>query len=480
MVNNSLKSRLFYTFTISILLTLSSFSFSLINTIRLQKIADDRFNDEQYFISLQTTITDIQNPLKSYLRIFSTSALSDLLTNMEKLQGMLPSDRTIYNSDHEIKKREIYFLIDKYIASCKIIMNQKRGRKVNEYSKGYEELTILYNYISNKIDILSLEGFRNQLVKYNNFLKLYRGLQLYSIFFILLIVSVSFLVLLNRINSISHPLTQLSLMTEQISDGYFDMPDLEIHSVDEINMVAMGFNNMKNGVRHYISEINRKNDLEKVLKRMELYTMQAQMNPHFLFNTINTGLQLAIVEDAEKTAEYMENLASLLRYNLREKRFFVPLRKEYTGLVSYINLLKIRFPKSLNFDIDVNESILDDFECPAMLLQPLVENTVIHAFKEHDGLGTVRITIDGKDKILKLIVEDNGIGIPQDVIDNLLVSHVHEYEINSKVMGLENVIQRCFFFYPDQKDIIKIISSQGRGTRIIITIDSEIEPCIEL
>ena len=137
--------------------------------------------------------------------------------------------------------------------------------------------------------------------------------------------------------------------------------------------------------------------------------MQAQMNPHFLFNTINTGVQLAIVEEAENTANFMENLAALFRYNIRERKFFVPLRHEYEGLKSYFNILKIRFPHSLNLELDIPEDLLDRFTCPAMILQPIVENSVLHAFKTKEGIGNIIVSIEYNDPVLVISVKDDGI-----------------------------------------------------------------------
>lgn len=493
-IRNSLKGRLFYTFIISIILTLFSFGFSLVNTLNLQDIANRRFTDEQYFIEINNILTDIQQPLVSYLSLFSTSSLSTLMVNTGYLRSIIPERRPIYDNELELIKREIYFLIDEYLFRVDNIIEQKRGRKVEEYSMGFEDLTVLYKYIRRRIDDLSLNGFRKQLAEYNHFMILFKKIQIYSLFLILIVVTIAFSALMKNVNSISGPLSILSQMAGKISDGNFSIDDIHIDSVNEINRVTIAFNKMKNGIRHYIDELNHQKDLEKdimaqrltnlkmeqVLKRMELYTMQAQMNPHFLFNTINTGVQLAIIEEAERTADYMKNLADLFRYNIREKRFFVPLRNEYEGMISYVNILKIRFPHTLNIIMDVDKNILDDFQCPAMILQPMVENTIIHAFRNTSDIGTVKISIRSDNGILEISVEDDGIGIPCNKIERLLVPHTHEYKNNSKVMGLENVIQRCFFFYPEEDDIINIKSEPGKGTKIIIRIDSEVEPCIEL
>lgn len=492
-LKNSLKGKLFKTFVISMVLTICSFGFSVINTLKLQKIADGRFKDEVYFMELQAILVNMQNPLQSYLSAFSTSALSELLNTLEVLQHKIPDNRPVYQDELELLKREVYFLIENYTEDLHSIIDLKRGRKVKEYTTAYTNITIQFKYILKRIDDLSLKGLRNQLVEYNTFLILFKKLQMYSLILILTVVTIAFVMLLKSANSISQPMFELSKMATKLSNGNFNIDDINLNSVREINRVARAFNDMKYNIKHNIDEIKRQKEfeqqamiervrnlkMEQVLKRMELYTMQAQMNPHFLFNTINTGVQLAIVEEAERTADFMENLADLLRYNIREKRFFVPLRKEIEGLVSYINILKIRFPHKLNITIDVDTTILDDVQCPAMVLQPIVENAVIHAFKDKEDIGTIIINVTFTHNLLKLSVKDNGKGIIQKTIDELLIPHTHDYKLSSKVMGLENVIQRCYFFYPNNKKVVEIKSEINYGTEIIISIDTEVEPCIE-
>lgn len=460
----------------------------------LQDIADKRFEDEQILHELQIQLDEIQSSLETYLSVYSSSSLAKLLYSTETLDESLPESRQIYNDGEELLKREIYFLLDSYLIQVKQIIEWKRGRNVSEYTGGFEDLYILYNYITKRIDIVSLQGFRSQLGEYGDFLVLFRNIQIYSLILIILIMAFSFSILLRNINTVSYPIQQLSIMAEKISSGDFELPDVKFDSVNEINHVASAFNNMKNSISHYIKELQKQKEIEKqimtervrnlkmeqLLKRMELYTMQAQMNPHFLFNTINTGVQLAIVEEAEKTADFMENLAALFRYNIREKKFFVPLRHEYEGLKSYFNILKIRFPHSLSLELIIPEDLLDRFSCPAMILQPIVENSIIHAFKTKEGLGSIIVKIEFLDPILKISVKDDGIGIPGETVKALLTSHTHDYQLSSKVMGLENVIQRCYFFYPEEDNVIEINSESQSGTEIIININTEVDPCIEL
>ncbi|RKX81945.1 MAG: two-component sensor histidine kinase [Spirochaetes bacterium] len=488
-MKNSLRSRLFVYFLISMVIIIFSMGFALLNSLNLQHIADRRFEDEQFLQELQFNLDDIQEPLNTYLTSYSSSSLATLLFIIETLNEVVPNQRPVTSSNSDLIKREIYFLIDSYLIKLNEVIEQKRGRKVQQYINSYSDLNVLYNYISSKINDASLLGFRIQLAEYRRFLELFRKMQLYGILQILLATAFAFSILMRTLNNIANPMYQLSLMAAKLSKGNFDIPDIHFNSVTEVNQVAEAFNDMKLNIRHYVDELHKQKEIEQqvltekyrnlemeqLLKRMELYTMQAQMNPHFLFNTINTGVQLAIMEDADRTAEYMENLAALFRYNIREKQFFVPLRHELEGLKSYYNILKIRFPKTLKLILNVQDDIVDNFTCPSMIIQPLVENSVLHAFKKKEGLGTITVSVSYIDPVLLISVRDDGSGIAKDTVRELLTPHTHDYKLNSRMMGLENVIQRCYFFYPDQKDVIDIKSSQAIGTEIQIRIHTEVK-----
>ncbi len=493
-MNNSIKNRLLLYFTISMVIIVISLGLVFYNSLKIQNIADKRFEDEQFLQEIQTHLTDIQEPLENYLTTYSSSSLSKLLYKIEILNESIPIQRKITANDSDLIKRELSFLLENYLIQLNQIIEQKRGHRVKEYTENYQNLYNLYTYITDKINYASLLGFRVQLEEYRNFLNLFRRMQLYSIIQILLATAFSFTLLMQTINNIVTPMYELSLMAGKLSNGEFDIPDMHFDSVNEVNQVSEAFNDMKLNIRQFVEELHEQKEMEQeimtervrnlkmeqMLKRMELYTLQAQMNPHFLFNTINTGVQLAIVENADRTAEFMESLAALFRYNIREKQFFVPLRHELDGLKSYYNILKIRFPKTLNFVLNVDEELLDKYTCPSMILQPLVENSVLHAFKNKEGIGTITVHISFDDPVLLISVQDDGDGIPEKTVRKLLFSHIHDYQFSSKVMGLENVIQRCYFFYPDHKDVINIKSHPNEGTNIEIRIHTEVQPCIKL
>ncbi|WP_020612587.1 sensor histidine kinase [Sediminispirochaeta bajacaliforniensis] len=492
-MKRSLRMQLFLNIILGLVTIVFSMSYVFFSAMELQEIVDTQFRKEQFYQKLQLEISRIRTPILSYLSSRSSKALAELLIREQTLRQMIPKEIPVTTDAYQLAEREIFFMLRNYLDLVEESIAFKRGRSIGEYTRKYEEMKNLNAYLTTRIDTISLSGIRKQLAVYESVIDVSRELQLRNLLMIVFSFLFSLTWMLFSINKVTDPMHRLAQMAGELSAGNFEIEDIHISAVSEVEAVVEAFNDMKNDIRHNIAEIQRQKSIEQgymneklrnlkmeqLLKRMELYTMQAQMNPHFLFNTINTGVQLAIVEDAEKTAEFMEHLATFFRHNIRERKLIVPLRHEIEGLRSYFYILKIRFPKTLDCRLDVPEPLLDSCSVPALILQPLVENSVIHAFKGVHRKGSISVKVWKEGKMIMLSVRDDGIGIAKEMMDSLLKRYSWDQEHTSKVMGLENVIQRLYFFYPDNPDIVTIQSGPDRGTEVVISIDMEEEPCIK-
>ncbi|MCF7946169.1 MAG: histidine kinase [Spirochaetia bacterium] len=493
-VKKSLQAQIFLYVFISLIVIVISMSYILFTTMRLQQIVDRQFQTERFYQDLQREIEEIQVPFLDYLSSKSSKALAELLMKEQNLRGMIPENIPISHDPIQLAKREVYSLLESYLDMVEQAVQEKRGRAISEYTSLYENMEQLNSYIVSRIDYISLHGFREQLTGYEKVIQTSRSLQFWNLLVIIFAFLWAISWMLYSLNRVTDPMHKLAQTAGELAQGNFDVPDIHVEAVSEVSSVVEAFNQMKSDIRQYIQEIQKQKTIEQgylseklrnmkmeqLLKRMEFYTMQAQMNPHFLFNTINTGVQLAIVEEADKTAEFMENLAEFFRNNIRERKLFVPLKQEIKGLRSYFYILNIRFPRSLNIELNVQESIDEGCEVPAMILQPLVENSVIHAFKGVDRKGCITVNIWKEEAYINLSVKDNGIGIPSEMAESLLKHLDRSTEYGSKVMGLENVIQRLYFFFPQNDEIITIQTAPNEGTEVLIRIDTREEPCITL
>ena len=210
------------------------------------------------------------------------------------------------------------------------------------------------------------------------------------------------------------------------------------------------------GLSHLIStqmEISKVENLISLLKYSELKALQSQINPHFLFNVLNTMTSL-IRTNPEKAREVTIDLSSYLRYNLDNNVKSVELIKELNQVNTYIKIEKVRFGDKLNILYDVDESLYN-FQIPSLIIQPLVENSIKHGILKKRDNGCVKIIIKKIGKDIEVIIEDDGIGIEQTIIDNL------DKQIKENI-GLKNVHQRLKLLYGEGLNIKKL----EQGTRI--------------
>ena len=210
------------------------------------------------------------------------------------------------------------------------------------------------------------------------------------------------------------------------------------------------------GLSHLIStqmEISKVENLISLLKYSELKALQSQINPHFLFNVLNTMTSL-IRTNPEKAREVIIDLSNYLRYNLDNNVKSVELIKELNQVDTYIKIEKVRFGDKLNILYDIDESLYN-FQIPSLIIQPLVENSIKHGILKKRDNGCVKIIIKKIGKDIEIIIEDDGVGIEQSIIDNL------DKQIKENI-GLKNVHQRLKLLYGEGLNIKKL----EQGTRI--------------
>nr|WP_241634782.1 sensor histidine kinase [Fusobacterium gastrosuis] len=207
-------------------------------------------------------------------------------------------------------------------------------------------------------------------------------------------------------------------------------------------------------------EISKIEKLLSLVKHSELKALQSQINPHFLFNALNT-LASYIRTKPEKARDFIIDLSNYLRYNLNNNLNNVELIKELQQVNSYLRIEKARFGDKLNIIYEIDEALYNT-EVPSLIIQPLVENSIKHGLlKKREG-GFVKIIIKKIEAGLAINIVDNGIGIEQSIIDNL------DKEINENI-GLKNVHQRLKLLYGKGLNIKRL----ERGTEIKFEILSE-------
>ena len=205
--------------------------------------------------------------------------------------------------------------------------------------------------------------------------------------------------------------------------------------------------------------------LQVALKDAQLHALKAQINPHFLFNSLTLLGYTALEENASRTEEIAYSLSDLLRYSLRNISTSADLGEEVEMIERYLAIQKIGFGDRLNYSVEIDPA-LKHYSMPCMMLQPLVENAVLHGAEplKRTVHVTVRASINGS--AIELEIADDGVGMPPELVQEINAGHFHG---NGKSLGLQNITQRLISEYEDAFSI-RVESQPNRGTRILLTI----------
>ncbi|WP_411682888.1 PocR ligand-binding domain-containing protein [Clostridium thailandense] len=216
-----------------------------------------------------------------------------------------------------------------------------------------------------------------------------------------------------------------------------------------------------------LKESEEKVKLEQHAQKMQLKTIQAQINPHFLFNTLNTIARMALVEDAPQTEELIYNLSDLLRYNLKNSEEFPKLADEIANIKRYLSIQTLRYSDRISYEINI-EKFLDEYRIPTMILQPLVENSLVHGLETKKEGGKITIkgsTISKKDILIE--ISDNGKGINSSILN--LLNNVEDLSDIGLGIGLQNTDSRLKHYFGKNYGL-KIESKSNVGTKVYIRI----------
>lgn len=243
-----------------------------------------------------------------------------------------------------------------------------------------------------------------------------------------------------------------------------ELQGLNMKRQDEIGHLNRAFARMSGNIRELFSKLNHEHE---VREKYQFEALRAQVNPHFLFNTLNMIRWMAMIRKADNIVDCIDALVNLLGFSMSRGGEMVPLEKELANIRSYVFIQNNRFGNRYEVKIEIGQELLH-LQVIKFILQPIVENAVIHGF--HEESGTIRISGKRTGKILNLYVEDNGQGIPPQVLEEL--SRPKEEHRDSKKVtgiGLANVNERIKVTYGEPYGIT-VESRLGEGTTVTYTL----------
>jgi len=262
------------------------------------------------------------------------------------------------------------------------------------------------------------------------------------------------------------PIVELAADSVRIGDNDFTGPDVVAEGEDEISRLVQEFCRMKASTRENIRNMEEKHAMEQKLNDMRLQMLKSQINPHFLFNTLNMIASTAQIEDAAATEKMITALSRLFRYNLKSAGAVMPLERELKIIQDYMYLQKMRFGSRIKYRLSL-ETDAADVIIPSLSLQPLVENAVVHGLSKKETGGILHIRIWKKDRMLILSVADTGLGMSQERCEEVAAA-MKEHRTAKIGIGLGNIYKRVHMMY--QKGDLRIYSREGKGTVIQLMI----------
>ena len=483
--NASVRSKLLIAFLIPNLLILAVNIYMYASVNAMIARVDEIYVVNVSLNDLSDDLTLLQNSMREYLESKGTAALNDYYTAEQNYRNGLAvldlknSDAAVYAMLENIVNQS-----ENYLRVAGDTITAKRGRNVEKYKASYEETMDMYSDLQTCIYALNNRQFKKNTADYSILLSSLRFMEMITIIILVFIGAVNVTVVFLMTKSMTLPLIDLSRAANEVAEGNFDVSVETGEGSDEISVVSKAFKQMLGSIQKYIAEIKdsvmresllKEHELvmENRMKEVQLRSLQAQINPHFLFNTLNAGEQLAMMEGADKTTEFIENMADFFRYNIKKIDNDASIAEEIALVDKYVYILNVRFTGEIHYSKNIDEDVTE-VRVPSMILQPIVENAVNYGIRGIDWEGHIELKVYRENGNVLLSIRDNGIGMSAEQIDRILsgeaVGEVSADHAASNGIGLGNVIERLQIF-TGQRDVMEIHSEgANKGTEFVIKV----------
>lgn len=396
------------------------------------------------------------------VNIFVTKVLNQYrgLNKYNKILKIEISSSYIMNKMNEIRRGNIYLLNQQE----KVLFSTHNSSSYKPDYRNSVVVTITNRYLNWKIinvmdkaDIdVALEKPRNSIIL----------LTLISLVFSSIIIYILFQSFYSRINGLSKHVNSLQ--------KDFNQPFCCGKGNDEIGILIDSFNKLVGRIKVLINDVYeaklKQSQIEVEKKQAELNALQSQLNPHFLFNTLESIRMKSIEKDERETAKIIKYLARSFRWLVDHEKEWISVEQELQYVNDFLKIQKYRFGYELDYQIKVDSGILQ-YKIPKMVIQPFIENACIHGLEGIDNTGKVFLDIKLLDEKLHCIIKDNGIGIEKSHLEKLC-EHIREKEYQSSKIGIKNVYRRLNLYFGDDFKL-NIASERFKGTCITLIIPIE-------
>lgn len=288
---------------------------------------------------------------------------------------------------------------------------------------------------------------------------------LVSIWFLLLFVAISFSYFIS--NLATKRIMILSNAMQDVRSGRLET-SITLNGDDELSNLADDFNGMVAEIKNLMNKVYQQQREER---QREMQVLQSQINPHFLYNTLDTLQWKALEYDAVELSELIISLSSFFRISLSKGKEFISLEKELEHVKNYLIIQQFRYRDILDYKINCDPSLYS-YCLPKIIIQPLVENAIYHGIKPKLAHGTIAINVFEEKDSINIVVEDNGVGIPDDKLRKIRKNL--EEHLTGNNYGLYNVSRRIYLHF-GQDWGLTISSAENQGTSITMKLSKIME-----
>lgn len=416
---------------------------------------DEESMNNKYFITLSRLIKGnkaVGGIGVLLLSIEEAELYNEVFSNQEQLKG---SVYYLINSEGVIISHSNKSLIGTNVSGenhIKNLLHQDRGYFTSEIDNKKSMVTY-FTVERTGWKIVQIIEYSQLFNNVNNLRNMTIAITLFSL--IIFIFVAVFVVI-----TITKPIKKMRKLMKKVEDGNFDV-NIEVKGHDEIGEFGISFNSMITKIKLLIEQVREE---QKKKEQLRLDALQAQINPHFLFNTLNTIKWTAALNQDESVVKMLAALGGVLELSMGRGNEIISLKNEIEALKNYILIQKMRYNQKFHISYDIDEGVC---ECRVLklMLQPIVENCLIHGFSQDHLHLSINVTasIVGQYLIIKVI--DNGVGIPEDKISSILMDYKSEENIKGRFsgIGLKNVNDRIKLHFGDNYGL-NIISTIENGT----------------
>ena len=271
------------------------------------------------------------------------------------------------------------------------------------------------------------------------------------------------------VSGILQPIRQLNSVTEKIAQGDFNAR-AQVNSDDEVAELAVSFNKMAGNMQSLIDKV--KED-ERKMRKADLRLLQEQIQPHFLYNTLDTIVWLIESNEPDEAVTMVVTLSDFFREILSKGKEFISIKEEEKHISSYLQIQEMRYRDILEYDILLDQ-VIYKYQILKLTLQPVVENALYHGIKYKRAKGCIHIHGEKEGDIIRLTVRDDGVGMDEEELAQLRQQIEKPCQETEKGFGLANVNERIHMYFGYEYGM-KIESEKGKGTTVEIVIPAILE-----